>query len=143
MDYYRPVVYRLWCDETLLYIGMTMDFRRRIDEHATFKPWFRFVERFTLEPHATLKQAEAAERAAIMTERPVFNIAHNDRGAEERQRKFWDEYGWDSRSSGYAPKYERTLQLLTRRYGNCLRLGTTLEPFIAELDRKVESLIGR
>jgi predicted GIY-YIG superfamily endonuclease len=136
MDQRKPVVYRLWCGETLLYVGVTSDFRRRIDEHATYKRWFRFVERFTLEPHPTLIEAEAAERAAIMSERPVFNIAHNDAGAEGRQRRFWDRYGWDSRRAGYAPSYERTIHLLMRRYGNCLRLGATLDPFVAELERK-------
>jgi predicted GIY-YIG superfamily endonuclease len=135
MRHYQPVVYRLWCGDILLYIGVTVDFRRRIDEHATFKQWFRFVERFTLEPHETIAEAEAAERAAIKSEKPVFNIAHNDGWADARRRRFWKQYASDTRRAGYQPRYDKHVHLLMRRYGTTLPLGMTLEPFIESLKK--------
>jgi predicted GIY-YIG superfamily endonuclease len=137
------VVYRLWCGDTLLYIGVTMDFRRRIDEHATFKPWFRFVERFTLEPFDTIAEAEAAERAAIKSEKPVFNIAHNDGGADARRRRFWKQYASDTRRAGYQPEFDNHVRLLMRRYGTCLPVGMLWEPFLDDLERRVERLVRR
>lgn len=130
----RPVVYRFWAGETLLYIGQTVDFARRVDEHATNQRWWPWVTWFSQEPHPTVAAAIAAESAAIRSEQPVFNIAGNDQGANERRRLFWAEHGQQPRA-GYYPAHDRVIRQYTARYGTCLPLSMTMPSFITELHR--------
>lgn len=77
-------VYRLYrfYDEggVLLYVGITgrVPFRRLM-EHVCDKPWAAQMARWEVDPHVWAAEAEvlAAEKAAIITERPRYNIAHN------------------------------------------------------------------
>lgn len=67
-------VYRMWGHAgELLYIGKTGHLHR-FDDHAV-KRWFPAVSRITLEWYETEAAARVAERRAIQTERPRYNIA--------------------------------------------------------------------
>lgn len=57
----------------LVYIGMSGRAGRRFDQHAT-KRWFPLVSTITLEWHATHAEAVLAEKRAIASERPRYNI---------------------------------------------------------------------
>lgn len=67
-------VYRMF-DEAgrLLYVGISGR-ARRFDDHAV-KRWFPLVSLITLEWHATHAAAALAEKRAIATEKPRYNIA--------------------------------------------------------------------
>lgn len=76
----RPhVVYRAYdADGHLLYIGCTVNLRRRIHQHLWASPWWRrAVVRVTVEEHPTRAAALDAETRAIVTEHPAHNSVGN------------------------------------------------------------------
>jgi excisionase family DNA binding protein len=71
-------VYRFYAaDGRLLYVGITSSASSRLAQHAGDKDWFPEVARATFEHHATREDALAAEREAIVAERPVHNLRHS------------------------------------------------------------------
>jgi hypothetical protein len=67
-------VYRMYGHTgELLYVGMSGHLRR-FDDHAV-KRWFPLISRIVLEWHDTEAAARVAERRAIQTERPRYNLA--------------------------------------------------------------------
>lgn len=72
----RTALYRLFdADGRLLYVGITFDLRNRWADHSQGKSWWEAVVRREVEWHETRYSAEAAEGAAILAERPAYNIA--------------------------------------------------------------------
>ncbi len=72
------ILYRFFDGEgRLLYIGITGDAAVRWSNHRRDRPWWPLMRRIEIEPHATRADVEAAERAAIIAERPAFNVTHN------------------------------------------------------------------
>jgi predicted GIY-YIG superfamily endonuclease len=68
-------VYRLLAASgRLLYVGMTNELGRRLDQH-TEKRWFPQVKTITLQWFPTKEDARRAEQHAIRAEHPVHNIA--------------------------------------------------------------------
>jgi DNA-binding transcriptional regulator YhcF (GntR family) len=68
-------LYRLFsADGTLLYLGVTRDIAGRFAAHET-KPWWPQVARKTMVWYGSREQALAAETAAILAERPLYNVA--------------------------------------------------------------------
>ena len=59
----------------LLYVGIAGNPGRRFQEHAGTKPWWVQVSWVSVEHYETRTEAEAAETAAIQTERPKYNVA--------------------------------------------------------------------
>jgi hypothetical protein len=81
MNDYR--LYRAWGgDGELLYVGKTNCWPRRMGEHHGSKEWFAEAEWIDFERHPDNDAVLAAERIAIETEHPVFNIQHNRGFAE-------------------------------------------------------------
>lgn len=72
-------------DGVALYIGITGDLERRLDDHARSSSWLDFAVETKLERYAKRKDAEEAEVKAIRAERPLFNLAHNDEPGAERR----------------------------------------------------------
>ena len=73
----RSYVYRMWDKNgVLLYIGKSNNPLNRWKQHRK-KPWFEQVARFEYEPHPDEASAYAAEREAIKTEHPLYNIVNN------------------------------------------------------------------
>lgn len=75
----RPhALYRFY-DHTdrLLYIGITANLPGRLTQHRDDKPWWSNVARIAVEHHADRDAVLDAERRAIITERPLWNIQHN------------------------------------------------------------------
>ena len=72
-------------DDLLLYIGITNDPHVRQSSHAKKSSWADFAVRGTIERYSSRPDAEAAEKFAIESERPLFNHQHNDT-PEARQR---------------------------------------------------------
>lgn len=68
-------------DDRPLYIGISGSLRGRERSHLRSSSWMDFVARSTVQRFPSRKEAEAAEREAIKSERPLFNVTHNE-GAE-------------------------------------------------------------
>ena len=61
----------------LLYVGISLRPLRRLAEHSKSAPWSHLVARIDLENFNSRADALAAERRAILRERPLRNIAHS------------------------------------------------------------------
>lgn len=87
----RPhALYRFFAsDDALLYVGITCDVGRRWDRHASDKPWWTEVARSTVQHFDSREAVLAAEEAAIRSEKPRYNVVHND-GAEPQKTKAAD-----------------------------------------------------
>lgn len=72
----RTAVYRLFAtDDTLLYVGVAKRFGTRWEQHAKVQPWWPHVDHQTVQWYPAREDALLAEKVAIETERPVYNIA--------------------------------------------------------------------
>lgn len=68
-------VYRLYdAQGALLYVGSTVDVRRRMGEHALAKPWWGDVAEVTTEVCPSVAVALATEAEAIRAEQPRYNV---------------------------------------------------------------------
>lgn len=59
---------------SLLYVGITDNVFRRWKEHSRDKPWWTEVHKFTQDWYPDRASVEAAERHAITTECPSYNV---------------------------------------------------------------------
>jgi predicted GIY-YIG superfamily endonuclease len=66
-------------DDTLLYIGITVNPGQRFVDHAHKKQWWSQVATIALEQHDDYPSLVAAEREAIQEEKPLHNVIHNGR----------------------------------------------------------------
>lgn len=81
----RTALYRHFdSDGRLLYIGIASDPETRRKQHQRNSRWARLSDDMAVEWFTTRGEAEAAERAAIASERPIFNTTHAGREAKER-----------------------------------------------------------
>ena len=68
-------LYRLWtADHSLLYVGITDDLPKRLDEHRADKPWWADVDQVSTEDLPSRRRALEAEARAIFWEQPRHNI---------------------------------------------------------------------
>jgi hypothetical protein len=68
------MVYRMFAaDGALLYVGRTVNFSQRRQDHR-LKPWWPAVASITKEWHPTAAAAALAELRAIRSELPLHNI---------------------------------------------------------------------
>lgn len=77
----KPVyLYRFYSKKgPLLYVGITDNFERRYQQHKATARWWDEQGHHEKKVYVNRKWAEQAEREAIRTEQPVFNIRHNPR----------------------------------------------------------------
>jgi len=61
----------------LLYVGISLSAVKRAAEHRGDKDWWPEVSRMEVKRHPTRAAALDAERAAIATEGPAYNVTHN------------------------------------------------------------------
>lgn len=74
-------LYRLHnADGALLYVGITSTVTERMATHERTKPWWSEVASIDIEYFATRQAALAAERAAIVSEQPRYNLVHAEQG---------------------------------------------------------------
>lgn len=73
----RTALYRFFnAEDVLLYVGITKNFGQRWINHASSKPWWTEAQRHTAEWFETRCDAAAAEKRAVVDERPKYNIVH-------------------------------------------------------------------
>lgn len=84
-------MYRFYdSDGSLLYLGISLDALRRVDQHRRLKAWWPLVARMEVEHFpagVSRRDMERAEAAAIRLEHPRFNIAHRPRPSKRRTRR--------------------------------------------------------
>lgn len=66
----------------LLYVGITNNPGRRFAQHSSGREWWHEVAEIRIERFSDREAALAAERQAIRTERPRYNVAHRVDGTE-------------------------------------------------------------
>lgn len=78
----RPhCVYRLYAvDRSLLYIGCTLDFPKRLARHQRRQPWAGEIATWAVQWFDAQAPALAAEEAAIKAEAPRHNAMYNGAG---------------------------------------------------------------
>ena len=77
MDDTTHALYRFFnADRQLLYVGLTVDPGSRWTSHCKEKPWWHEVDTVKVETFPTRDLVIKAEREAIETEYPLYNIAH-------------------------------------------------------------------
>lgn len=64
--------------DVLLYAGISVDPILRMKAHRREKDWWTQVRSMTVEPFPTRKDALDAEAEAIRTEKPLYNVQHNE-----------------------------------------------------------------
>lgn len=64
---------------TLLYVGISLNALNRLVAHIEDSAWYWSIATVTIDNYPTREDAEAAERLAICTERPLFNYMHGDK----------------------------------------------------------------
>jgi hypothetical protein len=76
----RTALYRFYgAGDQLLYVGITERLGKRWETHMRNKPWWPDVRRQTVHWHPTRAQASEAEVAAIVDEKPLYNVVHSTR----------------------------------------------------------------
>lgn len=76
------VLYRFYSQPgELLYVGITNNPPSRFVQHRTQKDWWTEVSRIDLQSFSTRDDLAAAEREAIKSEHPRYNVTHNRNGA--------------------------------------------------------------
>jgi hypothetical protein len=71
-------LYRFFDDaDQLLYVGITLNPPARFAQHRGSKGWWDTVVRIDLERYPNKVAVLAAEREAIITEVPAFNVVHS------------------------------------------------------------------
>jgi hypothetical protein len=74
----RTALYRYFDgDGKLLYVGISLSPIYRQSQHRDAAPWYERIAMMRAEWLDSRKEALIAERAAIQSERPEFNICHN------------------------------------------------------------------
>ena len=68
----------------LLYVGITRNVKQRMGMHRYEQPWWQLVSEREIEEHPDRAAAEKAERDALATEAPAFNVMHTAARAESR-----------------------------------------------------------
>lgn len=76
----KTALYRHYdADGVLLYVGVSDVFHKRCTEHGSGSEWFSGVASSSVLWFETRAAALAAEKAAIIAERPLFNMSHGGR----------------------------------------------------------------
>lgn len=70
-------LYRFFAEDgALLYVGITNNPARRFTQHGVDREWWHEVETIRMERHPDREAVLIAEKLAIQTERPRYNVIH-------------------------------------------------------------------
>lgn len=76
----RHALYRMFdAAGTLLYVGLTAHVEARMSQHKVGKEWWPDVANVQLEHFPSREEVARAEREAISSEKPLFNVMHAPR----------------------------------------------------------------
>lgn len=63
--------------DELLYVGISLNALYRLTQHRSYSRWYKQIVRIEIENYPTREKAMEAEREAIRTRFPKFNITHS------------------------------------------------------------------
>lgn len=66
----------------LLYVGISLSAVNRLKQHVADKEWACDIATVTVQQYPTREDALDAEKAAIIAEKPLWNVIHNKKAAE-------------------------------------------------------------
>jgi predicted GIY-YIG superfamily endonuclease len=72
-------------DDTLLYIGVSLNPFKRLNDHKKQSSWFAKISNVTVDKYPNREEVLKAERHAIITEKPLYNIRHKNGCLEKKQ----------------------------------------------------------
>lgn len=78
-------VYEIWSGDTCLYVGMTRNTRRRLNEHRQRQPWWPSVTDVKYTDCPDWRAASFLERVTIVQLCPTHNLRDNP----ERNPGYW------------------------------------------------------
>lgn len=82
-------LYRLWNQShVLLYVGVTDNLERRLEQHAAEKDWYPEVASVSTEELPTMRLALESEARAIFWEQPRFNILGSPRYSADWEARY-------------------------------------------------------
>ena len=82
------ILYRMWdAKEELIYIGISRSAMVRLSEHQQTKEWATEIHNITLEYFDSRELCRLAETKAIKSEKPKYNIVHNQKYPEPQMSK--------------------------------------------------------
>lgn len=64
-------------DDNLLYVGISSNYQARAASHAKFSKWSHLASYVRLEHFPNRQSVLDAEKFAIISEKPIYNIIHN------------------------------------------------------------------
>jgi excinuclease UvrABC nuclease subunit len=99
-------------DGNLLYVGISMSVLNRIVQHERNSKWFPNLGHITIQEFGSRSLAEKAERIAIKTEKPPYNIVHKDK-AKQRISKAVRRRGQEMREK--YPKFYEALAVINEK----------------------------
>lgn len=70
-------LYRVYSEKDLLYVGQSNDWPRRMGEHKRSSSWLDQATQITITRYESKAELNYAEKLAIRSEGPLFNIVHN------------------------------------------------------------------
>lgn len=80
------VVYRLYdADYRLLYVGQSVNLAQRLATHGREKQWWSDVDTISVEHFPSKDAAARAERRALCSEAPRYNVQNVPGGRERRK----------------------------------------------------------
>lgn len=127
----RTALYRFFdAEDVLLYVGITNHVGRRWDDHIRKRPWWNDIERQTVNWFPSRSAAEEAEKLAIQTEDPLYNVTYSPR------------YSPSAKGTGdqTKPRQVRVPDGMWIAFKSvCDRLGTTRSAVLAaHVNRRIE-----
>jgi excinuclease UvrABC nuclease subunit len=85
MYWRRTCVYRAYdADGALLYVGLSMNLEGRLSKHRR-SAWWPKADEITVQWFENRESAQAAERAAIRDEDPIYNIVRPNHRVQIRE----------------------------------------------------------
>ncbi len=102
----------------LLYVGIAEDIWQRMGQHEINSPWIDDLAAMDVERYRTRTEARAAERAAIATEWPLWNIDGAVDGRMTQQICWQRKWEQVTRPAGVLSEEERE-----RHFQWCLERG--------------------
>lgn len=76
--------------QTLLYVGISDTFYKRMGQHASKSEWWPFAERLEIEVYETRHQAQVRERQLVSQHSPPFNEQLITSRERDRRQDFKD-----------------------------------------------------
>lgn len=91
-------LYRFYdADDTLLYVGLSINPGKRFERHKADKEWWTEVARIDMEQFPDIDALRTGERTAIQSERPRHNIRMAETAphvSNAKKRETLEAFGW-------------------------------------------------